>query len=67
MGDDRCLGVGELLWDCFGDTHRPGGAPANVAYHASLLGVLGQVCSRVGCDDLIPFVEQSAEAEVHGM
>jgi len=44
------VGIGELLWDCFGDVRRPGGAPANVAYHACQLGLRGVVCSRVGCD-----------------
>jgi fructokinase len=52
MADHRVLGIGELLWDCYGDVRRPGGAPANVAFHASQLGAEGQVCSRVGCDDL---------------
>jgi fructokinase len=46
------LGVGELLWDIFPDGRRPGGAPANVAYHARQLGLAGDVCTRVG-DDLL--------------
>jgi fructokinase len=45
------VGIGEILWDCFADTRSPGGAPANVAYHASQLGHRGVVVSRVGCDD----------------
>jgi len=45
------VGLGELLWDCFADTRRPGGAPANVAYHAGRLGHRGVVVSRVGCDE----------------
>jgi len=44
------IGVGELLWDCFPDSRRPGGAPANVAYHAAQLGCRARVCSRVGTD-----------------
>lgn len=52
MADQRVLGIGELLWDCFGDTRRPGGALANVAFHATQLGAQGQVCSRIGCDGL---------------
>lgn len=44
------VGVGELLWDCFGDERRPGGAPANVAFHAAQLGHRGAVVSRVGRD-----------------
>ena len=46
------VGIGELLWDCFGDDRRPGGAPANVAFHANQLGARGLVISRVGTDDL---------------
>lgn len=41
-----------MLWDCFADVRRPGGAPANVAFHASQLGCRGVVCSRVGNDEL---------------
>ena len=44
------IGVGELLWDCFADARRPGGAPANVAFHARQLGLRGVVCTRVGAD-----------------
>jgi len=44
------VGLGELLWDCFADSRRPGGAPANVAFHAGQLGCQGIVCSRVGRD-----------------
>ena len=46
------VGLGELLWDCFADTRRPGGAPANVAFQARQLGCQGIVCSRVGRDAL---------------
>ena len=46
------VGIGELLWDCFVDTRRIGGAPANVAFHAAALGNVGLVCSRVGYDAL---------------
>lgn len=44
------LGLGEILWDCFEDGRRPGGAPANVAFHVNQLGASGMVCSRVGSD-----------------
>lgn len=40
------------LWDCFDDSRRPGGAPANVAFQARQLGCQGVVCSRVGKDAL---------------
>jgi len=45
------VGLGELLWDCFGDLRRPGGAPANVAFHADQLGARGVIGSRVGRDE----------------
>lgn len=46
------IGLGELLWDCFPDERRPGGAPANVAFHAQQLGLSAAVATRVGCDPL---------------
>lgn len=46
------LGLGELLWDCFPDQRRPGGAPANVAFHAQQLGLSAATVTRVGCDPL---------------
>jgi len=55
------VGLGEVLWDCFADSQRPGGAPANVAFHACQLGLRGIVCSRVGrdClgDELVEFLK----------
>ena len=45
------VGLGELLWDVFPDgSRRLGGAPANVAYHASALGDRGALLTRVGLD-----------------
>lgn len=49
--DITIIGLGELLWDYFGESKRPGGAPANVAFHAGQLGARGIICSRVGSDD----------------
>jgi len=46
------VGLGEILWDCFEDSRRPGGAPANVAFQAGQLGCRGIVASRVGDDAL---------------
>ncbi len=46
------VGLGEVLWDCFPDSRRPGGAPANVAFHAHQLGQRGVICSRIGDDEL---------------
>jgi fructokinase len=50
--DQIVVGLGELLWDCFPDSRRPGGAPANVAFHAQQLGQRGVICSRIGDDKL---------------
>lgn len=56
------IGLGELLWDCFGDERRPGGAPANVAFQANQLGCQGIVVTRVGQDtlgtELLDFLKQ---------
>ena len=45
------VGIGELLWDCFKDEKRIGGAPANFAYHAAQFGYSGIVISAIGRDD----------------
>lgn len=45
------LGLGEFLWDCFPDRRLPGGAPANVAFHAQQLGLKAAIVTRVGCDE----------------
>lgn len=44
------VGLGEILWDKFGDTKRLGGAPANFAYHASRFGHESLVVSAIGKD-----------------
>ena len=46
------LGIGELLWDIFNDSRKPGGAPANVAFHLNQLGMNGIIASRIGEDSL---------------
>jgi len=46
------VGLGELLWDMFPSGKKLGGAPANFAYIASLLGENGIPVSRVGHDGL---------------
>jgi fructokinase len=46
------IGLGEVLWDCFPDRRLPGGAPANVAFHAQQLGWSAAVATRVGTDPL---------------
>jgi fructokinase len=46
------IGIGELLWDRLLAGEQLGGAPANFAYHSSLLGNHVCVLSRVGGDQL---------------
>jgi len=46
----RVVGLGELLWDLFPDGPRFGGAPANFACHAALLGANASLVSAVGDD-----------------
>jgi fructokinase len=46
------VGLGELLWDMLPGGKQLGGAPANFAYHAQMLGHQGIIASRIGSDDL---------------
>src|SRR5262245_276043 len=46
------VGLGEMLWDVFPDGPRFGGAPANFACHAAMLGANSFVVSQVGADAL---------------
>jgi fructokinase len=46
----RILSCGEVLWDVFPEGARFGGAPANLACHAALLGASVTLLSAVGCD-----------------
>jgi fructokinase len=46
------VGLGEILWDLLPSGKQLGGAPANFAYMAKVLGDEGIVASRTGNDDL---------------
>jgi fructokinase len=46
------VGLGEILWDIYGEEKFLGGAPANFAVHVQQAGQLGLVLSRVGQDKL---------------
>jgi len=46
----KVVGLGEVLWDILPERTCLGGAPANFAYIATLLGDQGIVASRVGVD-----------------
>ncbi|MBU2869841.1 carbohydrate kinase [Colwellia sp. E2M01] len=43
---------GEVLWDCFADGKRLGGAPLNVCLRLNSLGINTQIISAVGNDPL---------------
>jgi fructokinase len=43
---------GEVLWDVYPDGKKLGGAPFNVAAHATQLGLKAQMISRIGKDEL---------------
>jgi fructokinase len=49
---DIILSIGEVVWDIFDSRQVLGGAPVNVAYHCSTLGLEVGVVSRVGADAL---------------
>lgn len=50
MAPYKIAGIGEILFDIFGETEALGGAPINFAYHASALGAMGIAVSTVGND-----------------
>ena len=47
----KLVGIGEVLWDLLPGGRQLGGAPANFAYHARMLGADSCVISRVGSDN----------------
>lgn len=50
MASYKIAGIGEILFDIFGETEELGGAPINFVYHASALGADGIAVSTVGND-----------------
>lgn len=48
---DIAVGLGEVLWDMLPEGKKPGGAPANFAYHAGQHGLDSYVVSAVGNDE----------------
>lgn len=61
----KLIGLGELLWDLFPSGARLGGAPANFAFIALLLGAESHVVSCLGNDDLGR--EARRQLESHGL
>ena len=59
------VGLGEVLWDEFPTQKRPGGAPANVVYHAARQGARGCLISAVGKDE--SGRELLAQLQAHGV
>ena len=50
MSSPSLLAFGEILWDVVGDTEHIGGAPFNLAAHATRCGLSARIYSRVGND-----------------
>jgi fructokinase len=46
----KILSFGEILWDVFPNDKKPGGAPANFAYHCKQLGADVRLVSQIGHD-----------------
>jgi fructokinase len=46
----KVVGIGEALWDLLPAGRQLGGAPANFAYHAKMLGADSQIVTRIGHD-----------------
>lgn len=52
MGLPVIVGLGEILWDFLPAGRQLGGAPANFAHAAALLGNNATIASRIGFDEL---------------
>ncbi len=52
------VGLGEVLFDCLPEGRKPGGAPANFAYHAAQFGLNGIAVSAIGRDALGAEIKQ---------
>jgi fructokinase len=50
MASHKIAGIGEILFDIFGETEKLGGAPINFAYHAAALGATGIAVTSIGND-----------------
>lgn len=55
------VSIGEILWDVLPTGRVLGGAPANVAWHASQLGADSRIVSAVGTDSLGEEILRSLE------
>ncbi len=62
MSDEGVIIFGEVLFDCFGDDCRLGGAPFNVAWHLQGFGLAPRFVSRIGNDGLGAKVRERMQA-----
>lgn len=65
----KVLSIGEVLWDVFPTYKKPGGSPANLAYHLHCLGNQTIFASRVGTDvngnELLSFLADKGFSTSH--
>ncbi|MCC5941023.1 MAG: hypothetical protein JJU37_05725 [Balneolaceae bacterium] len=65
----KTISFGEVLWDIFPDYKKPGGSPANLAYHLHVLGNKSILVSRVGKDrngdELLDFLSEKEISTDH--
>jgi fructokinase len=48
----KVLAIGEVVFDIYPDEKHIGGAPFNVIYHLSQMGIASRLASRIGDDEL---------------
>lgn len=66
MNKPIIIGLGEVLWDMLPEGKQLGGAPANVAFHASQLGGDAFVLSAVGNDVLgLEIIDTLERKDIH--
>lgn len=61
----KIIGIGEVVWDCFPEGKRLGGAPVNFCFFAKELGAESYLITAIGSDELGD--ETFAELEKTGL
>jgi len=62
----KIAGIGEILWDLLPQGKVLGGAPANFAYHAAMLGAESYIFSAVGNDRLgTEIIDHLSAIDIH--
>lgn len=61
MIDKKIVGIGEILWDVFGERKTLGGAPANFVYNIAQFGLDGLVVSAIGNDKMGSEIAQNLQ------